>query len=653
MDVQGLGRNKKAINIVLWAVVASLAIGSLASVVFSPGSVAKIKIAKVNGSPILFDRYRKELIALQDQLSSIKQMAKMYGLSEAAVLQAYGFNNPQVKALDTCIREKLYDQVKHQLGIGVDAEWFKLELIKTMPQFIGQDGRINITMYHNYLQRLAMTPVEFETRRAEEIKRDMVFKFLQQTAYVPNFVAKEAYIRDEVKRSFAVATVKLEHFLALAKKAEHDDKELEAFYLTNKEKYRIPEKRKATYWELDTKKVTNAIDVDQAAIMNFYEKHKATTYRIPPKVKVRHILIKSADKKASAKAADVLKQAHADPAKFASLVKQYSEDEASVAQGGLVDLSTKGTRDPEFEKAAFRLKNKGELSPVVQTSKGYEIIQLVDRVNASEKPFESVSDEIKASLKAKRAMGQLRSELEQLVRSAKGDAAALASFAKKYNLVAKETASLTEADIKDAGVDGLIARKLFSGQDRANGVGYFSHEESYVIFQATAVKKSHISSFDNIKQIIAHDYVEDQARVMARRALKEAYAAVLDGKKNLHEIASELGGTHTVTGHANKAKELKEFESEKVFKDRLFSLTDAGHVLFFATDNNFYLAKIKDMEELDKSEFVVKRAQFAKKEASKIASLQAGAFIASLHRNAKIEIEDKRLLDMQPEQEKD
>ncbi len=653
INVYNFGRDRKKTNIVLWAVVASLAIGSLSTIVFAPSSMSQVKVAKVNGSPIYFDRYRKELVSIQEQLNSLKQMAKMYGLSEEMMLQAYGLDNPGAKALDNCVREALYDHVKSQLNMRVDREWFKKDLIKKMPQFIGQDGRVNIAMYNNYMQRLGMTPAEFEAKREEDVKRDMVYKFMQQTAYVPGFLAKEAFVRDEVKRSFNVVTVKLEHFQAQAKKIPTDQKELEAYYLTNKEKYRIPEKRKATYWELDTTKVTNAVEIDQATLLNFYEKNKATIYRIPPKVKVRHILIKATGKKMPAQVNEILKKAQAEKADFSALVKQYSEDAVSVAQGGLIDLSVKGTRDPEFEKAAFRLKTKGEVSPVVKTKDGYEIIQLVERVNASEKPFESVRADILASLRAKRAMGHIRAELEQLVRLASEDESVLAAFTKKYGLVAKESSMLTESDAKDADIEGLIAKKLFSSQKRANGFGYFAHENKYVIFQATTLKKSHISALADIMPAVTTDYINDQARTMARRALKNAYAAVIAGEKTLNQISSELGGSFVATSAVASAKDLKEFGDEKTFKDRLFNLTDTGHMLFFASEKNYYLARIGEMEAVEQSEFVAKRTEYAKKEAAKIAGLQAGAFIASLHRNAKIEIEDKRLLDMQPEPERD
>lgn len=637
----------------LWVVVAALALGTLSGIMFGPRSIAEVKIAKVNGYPIYFDRYRKELVSIQERINSVRQVAQMYGMSPEMLLQAYGFDDPQTMALENCVREKLYDYVKDQFGMRLDQTWFRQELVKSMPHLLDQDGRVNLNMYNEYLRRLSMTPAEFESRRAEEIKRDMLLKFMQQTAYVPAFLARESILREEAKRSFSVLTCNLDHFLAIAKKQAVDEKELHAFYLTNKEKYREPERRQANYWEFDPKAVASSMEIDAATIQHFYDKHKATLYRVAPKVRVRRLLIKSSDKKVPALASEVLQKVQANPKNFAALAKQYSEDDKTKAQGGLMDFFAKGTQDAEFEKAAFRLKNAGDVSPLVRTAHGYEILQLVERVNATEKPLEAVRDDIVKSLKAKRAMASVRADLEQLVRSAKGDMQALQEFIKRNNLTTKVTEMLGEEEAKGGDFEAALARKIFSGLKRENGLGYFAHGETYVIFRVIKIEKSQIPDFEEIKSHVREDYIVDQANILAKRALKDAHAGVLAGKKTLQEVAAQLGGSVTTTPVARTPKELKEGGLPKAIRDRLFVLANPNHVLFATHEKNFYLAKIKDMENPESTVFEAKRAVSAANEQARVGSLQAGAFIASLHRNAKIELQDKRFLDVQAEHAKE
>lgn len=62
-----------------------------------------------------------------------------------------------------------------------------------------------------------------------------------------------------------------------------------------------------------------------------------------------------------------------------SAVTMYSEDKGSAKKGGELPWFGTGKMVPEFEKAAFALKNKGDRSGIVKTSYGFHIIQLLDK----------------------------------------------------------------------------------------------------------------------------------------------------------------------------------------------------------------------------------------------------------------------------------
>lgn len=64
---------------------------------------------------------------------------------------------------------------------------------------------------------------------------------------------------------------------------------------------------------------------------------------------------------------------------FSTLASLYSEDPGSAENGGELGFVNRGELDPEFEAAAFALKTPGEISPVIESSFGYHIIQLIER----------------------------------------------------------------------------------------------------------------------------------------------------------------------------------------------------------------------------------------------------------------------------------
>ena len=63
---------------------------------------------------------------------------------------------------------------------------------------------------------------------------------------------------------------------------------------------------------------------------------------------------------------------------FKMLAALYSDDPGSAIKGGELGFVNRGDLVPEFERAAFRLK-EGEISKVVESQFGYHIVQLIER----------------------------------------------------------------------------------------------------------------------------------------------------------------------------------------------------------------------------------------------------------------------------------
>ena len=64
--------------------------------------------------------------------------------------------------------------------------------------------------------------------------------------------------------------------------------------------------------------------------------------------------------------------------RFATLARMYSADPGSSQKGGETGFFGRGEMFSEFESTAFSLK-EGEISPVIETSAGFHILQLIER----------------------------------------------------------------------------------------------------------------------------------------------------------------------------------------------------------------------------------------------------------------------------------
>ena len=65
--------------------------------------------------------------------------------------------------------------------------------------------------------------------------------------------------------------------------------------------------------------------------------------------------------------------------RFSALATLYSEDPMAARDGGDLGFQSRGELDPEFAKAAWALKSKGDVSRIVESKFGYHIIQLEEK----------------------------------------------------------------------------------------------------------------------------------------------------------------------------------------------------------------------------------------------------------------------------------
>lgn len=140
-------------------------------------------------------------------------------------------------------------------------------------------------------------------------------------------------------------------------------------------------------------------------------------YRLPDTFDLRHVLVKTGDRPEAA-ARELIEKVHAEamarPDRFAELALEYSDDQGSRAQGGLLEGVDLASLAPSFAAAARSLTRPGEVSPVVQTDFGLHVIQLVAIHPGKVRDFESVRAEIEAKVAADAAGRWAQQEIERL-----------------------------------------------------------------------------------------------------------------------------------------------------------------------------------------------------------------------------------------------
>src|SRR5262249_58890668 len=116
-------------------------------------------------------------------------------------------------------------------------------------------------------------------------------------------------------------------------------------------------------------------DIPDDELKKFYDAHQSD-YNKPEEVRVSAIVVK--DKaKAQKVAAEARLPNNADNKIFRDLVTKYSEDADSKTRGGDLRFFAADTKGipPEVIKAAFELKNQGDVGGPIATAGGFYIIK--------------------------------------------------------------------------------------------------------------------------------------------------------------------------------------------------------------------------------------------------------------------------------------
>jgi foldase protein PrsA len=144
-----------------------------------------------------------------------------------------------------------------------------------------------------------------------------------------------------------------------------------------------------------TQKVTeDATKVTDQDVEEYYEKNKRR-FAQPERRDLRVVLTKTEAK------AEQARDALNDGQSWKKVVNQYSIDEASKAQAGLLPAVAKGQQDKALDDAVFDAK-KGELEGPVKTQFGWYVFEVSKITPASQQSLEQSKDTIKNLLRSER-----------------------------------------------------------------------------------------------------------------------------------------------------------------------------------------------------------------------------------------------------------
>src|ERR1700730_17319957 len=169
--------------------------------------------------------------------------------------------------------------------------------------------------------------------------------------------------------------------------------------------------------EIIRKEVGSRIIISHEDVVKYYDTHKSEFVR-PEMVVLREIFVSTEKKPAEdipalRKKADNLRdRVLKNGDDFGELAKHYS-DSATAAQAGELGSFERSKLDPNISEKVFAL-NRGQMTDVIETKTGFEILQVRERYQAGEQPLDKVEPEISNKLYEEKMDPGLRAYLKTL-----------------------------------------------------------------------------------------------------------------------------------------------------------------------------------------------------------------------------------------------
>jgi peptidyl-prolyl cis-trans isomerase SurA len=261
-------------------------------------------------------------------------------------------------------------------GMPVMAQPGNEKVIDQVAAVVGSNIILLSDIENQYQQLIQQTTLRGDELRCKILDQFLLNKLLLHQAGVDSVDATDDQVEQKINQN-------LSYFIGQIGSVE----KLEAYYgktVTElKEEFR-PKIREQLVIQQMQGKVTGGITASPADVKRFFES-------IPPdslplinaEVEYAQILrkvpVSAEEKKIAREKLEEIRDRIQKGEEFSTLAILYSQDTESAKQGGELGFVNRGDLVPEFESAAFRLKNTTELSPIIETQFGFHLIQLIER----------------------------------------------------------------------------------------------------------------------------------------------------------------------------------------------------------------------------------------------------------------------------------
>jgi peptidyl-prolyl cis-trans isomerase D len=473
------------------------------------------------------------------------------------------------------------------------------------PQF-QQDGKfIGVEAYEQFIRyRYQSSVTEFENEVRSAVLQEKLQELVTGSLIIDEAALRAEFKKDKDKADLDMITFKPDR---IKQEIKVEDKEISEYYEKHKEDFKSDEKRAGYVIAFKFDDYKKEVSVSENEIFDFFNKNRAD-FVIPGKTKVSRIFLKydannreEILNKASALQKDLSKDNFAEKSKTSS-------DDPKAQTGGDYGY-TEWRNFTNQENSIIESMKVNQVSPVVDTQRGFSILLVSEKVEDVAPEFNAVKARIKDSIEQERLNKKVEEKVQAVYKKLE-KAENIKAKAAEAGVTAFETELVANGQgIKNLDEMGSISRKLFSL--KAKEVSMVAFDKGAVIVQLSRIEKQVVEPLEKVK-----DKVKDKVVLTKKiNLLKEEAAAVTIELKKISDpkLVEEFLKGKNLTSQAvtyNRGNRLSGLPIKKGLDDILFSFDLNVFSSPIEFDSEVAVVKLKSKTITSPADFEKERAAF-------------------------------------------
>lgn len=277
----------------------------------------------------------------------------------------------------------------NQLGFTI-SDASITQLLATDPNFADASGKFSNEVFARFLKDRGMTKDQlFELIRQDKVVTEYA-RGIVGTVFFPK-ASLDNFLNQLVQtRNLSVARL---DWHAFANQVQVSDSEIATYYNQHKAELTSPEMVDLTYLVLDK----NSLNVAEPTAQEINQQYQTLANSTANQGEYELATILMTGNNAQTTLAGLKQQLDSGKTDFATLAKQYSQDEGSKNDGGNIGTISKAMFPKDYDKVLTAVKSlkEGQVTAPIQTQYGYQLFKL-NKINGSSLPsLDSMRDTLR------------------------------------------------------------------------------------------------------------------------------------------------------------------------------------------------------------------------------------------------------------------